>query len=471
MKQWFAVDKEGLTSLLDGKEKTFVISELVQNAFDENITFCDINLSYKQGKVKLSVEDDSPEGFRNISHAYTLFADTYKRKDPTKRGRFNLGEKLVLAICIKYGAEISTTKGTIEFHPTKGRIHHHSIKRKVGSIFSGTFRATRDEYEQLLLHVNKIIAPENVLLKLNGEVKPKKVMFKSFETKLETEVLTDNIMRKSWRTTIVDLYETDESYIYEIGIPIMKIDCKWSIDVQQKVPLTMDRNSVKKAYLKRLYTLVVNETIDDIPEEKISEAWVKTASENKEIEGDVLKKVLTKTYGDKFLSADPNNPVANDDALANGYKVLRGSELSKEQWKRAREEDLMHSTTERFGKQGAPCFPVKPTNDMIRFATFAKKVAKEFFNINISVSFVKTKVRVDAAAEYGGRNLEFIVNMLPKDFFVGITNSNINLLIHELGHEKGHHTQAKYHKALTKLGAGLTLKALEEPEFFKEIRK
>ena len=150
MKPWFNVDVKGLLALLGDKEKTFVINELCQNAWDEPIKYCKVIIRWNNGKVILSVEDDSPEGFRNIEHAYTLFADTYKRGDPSKRGRFNIGEKLVLAICFKYGAEITTTKGSIEFHPVKGRIHHWSVKREYGSIFTGTFRATKEEYFKLL---------------------------------------------------------------------------------------------------------------------------------------------------------------------------------------------------------------------------------------------------------------------------------------------------------------------------------
>ena len=47
----------------------------------------------------LTVEDDSPEGFRDLSHAYTLFAKSYKRGNPEQRGQYNFGEKLVLAVC------------------------------------------------------------------------------------------------------------------------------------------------------------------------------------------------------------------------------------------------------------------------------------------------------------------------------------------------------------------------------------
>ena len=89
MKPWFEVDKEGLKALQEGKPKRFVLFELAQNALDEEITLCNINIDYRYGFITLTVEDDSPEGFRDISHSWTLFADTYKRKNPEKRGRFN----------------------------------------------------------------------------------------------------------------------------------------------------------------------------------------------------------------------------------------------------------------------------------------------------------------------------------------------------------------------------------------------
>jgi hypothetical protein len=68
--------------------------------------------------VHLTVEDDDPEGFTNITHAYTLFAASEKKSQADKRGRFNLGEKLVIAACDH--AEISTTTGRIVFDDDGG---------------------------------------------------------------------------------------------------------------------------------------------------------------------------------------------------------------------------------------------------------------------------------------------------------------------------------------------------------------
>lgn len=86
-KNWFEVDKKGLQALQAGKSKTFIIRELVQNAFDEDIKECTIQIEYMQNIASITVVDDSPEGFKNLAHAYTLYADTYKRKNPEKRGR------------------------------------------------------------------------------------------------------------------------------------------------------------------------------------------------------------------------------------------------------------------------------------------------------------------------------------------------------------------------------------------------
>jgi hypothetical protein len=85
----FEVDVKGLRQLQEGKPKWFVIRELLQNAMDEEITRCGIYMRYEHGKAHITVEDDSPIGFRDLADAYTLFKDTYKRTNVKKRGRFN----------------------------------------------------------------------------------------------------------------------------------------------------------------------------------------------------------------------------------------------------------------------------------------------------------------------------------------------------------------------------------------------
>src|ERR1041385_905392 len=93
---WFEVDKDGLARVLERKGKEFALFELIQNAWDEpGVSKVNVTLEYLGwNKSRLVVEDDAPEGFRDLSHAFTFFADSTKKTNPEQRGRFNLGEKL-----------------------------------------------------------------------------------------------------------------------------------------------------------------------------------------------------------------------------------------------------------------------------------------------------------------------------------------------------------------------------------------
>src|SRR6201987_1130810 len=131
--QWFDVDRAGLGKQAEQQGKGRLVGELVQNALDEaGVTRIDVSLAPVPGRplADLTVEDDSPEGFRDLAHAYTLFAASYKRDNPEQRGQFNLGEKMVLAVCEQ--ASISTTKGTVVFDADQGRVEHPRQKRERG---------------------------------------------------------------------------------------------------------------------------------------------------------------------------------------------------------------------------------------------------------------------------------------------------------------------------------------------------
>ena len=99
---WFDVDRKGLAKLLERRGKEFLVFELIQNAWDQNVEEVTVTLREHDafpGNYDLRVEDDDPEGFTDLAHAYTLFAESEKKGDVHKRGRFNVGEKLVLAMC------------------------------------------------------------------------------------------------------------------------------------------------------------------------------------------------------------------------------------------------------------------------------------------------------------------------------------------------------------------------------------
>src|SRR5438128_1033676 len=131
MKNWFEVDRQGLAQILECKGKQFALFELIQNGWDEpGVTKVNVLLEHQgRNKAMLVVEDDAPEGFKDLSHAFTLFASSSKKSNPEQRGRFNFGDKGVFSSSVE--VSILTTKRGIRFD-AEGR-HSLRSRKPVGS--------------------------------------------------------------------------------------------------------------------------------------------------------------------------------------------------------------------------------------------------------------------------------------------------------------------------------------------------
>jgi len=201
---WFDVDKEGLAALLYRTGRWRVFAELVSNAFDENITYCHVQLNTtgERGIQGFSIEDNSPEGFHTLSDAFTLFAPSYKTSDPEKRGRFNLGEKLFLSIC--RWARLVTTTGAIDFTDS-GRTVEHEETLDCGSKLMAHVRITKKEAEKAVAHLRTIIAPFGVTYTVNGVHVPRRQCAHMFDATCPTEFQDS---QGQWRSTarITDVF-------------------------------------------------------------------------------------------------------------------------------------------------------------------------------------------------------------------------------------------------------------------------
>ncbi len=461
---WFEVSKEGLKQLQLGKPKHYVARELIQNAWDENIKVCKFNSEWKDGIAYLSVEDDSPEGFKNLRDAFTLFAPTSKRANPEKRGRFNLGEKQALAICEK--AEIETTKGTVIFTKT-GRTQS-AKKRDAGSKVSVELKMTLKEFEELGETVSNYLIPGNIKFLINGDkinyIKPYKVI----RISLPTEIEENQVLKKTLRMSQVNILKTDRTqhYLYEMGIPVVETECQYDIDVQQKIPLSIDRDSVPHSYVAILYAEVLNAIYEEIENSDSSQVWIREAMAHSRINPETVKSIINKRYGEKVVVANPFDRNSIDDAIASGYKVISGNELSKEEWDNIRSAGAIKSSSDVFGSDFTSSKPYQSDTNMDAVAALAKKIAKKCLGIEITVSFSKWDGSV--AAQYGDRHLSFNVQNLGKSFFnPALSSRTLNLIIHELAHERGQHTEKGYHEAITKMAGELIIIALENQEFFE----
>jgi len=421
----------------------------------------------------VTVTDDNPEGFKNLSHAFTIFAESEKKGDATKRGRFNLGEKLVLAMA--RGAVISTTKGTITFDK-KGR-RESSEKTKNGSSFDASFAMTAEEYKEVIAALRTLIPPENIVTTLSAsdnithikEVLKVRKPVREFEEYLQTEVAgADGYLKKLSRKTTIRVFEPESGEIpslYELGIPVVPTDDRWHIDIGQKVPLNMDRDNVPPSFLKEVRTLVVNQMVDLLTEKDANQTWVREATSNPKCSDEAIAKALDLRFGEKRVVYDPSDPEANSLAVSQGYTVISGRMLNSVEWSNVKRASAALPAGQvtpspkpfsEYGEQLKTLPREKWTEDIVRVVDYAKMLAENILKKNISVVIANDSGWGFNGA-YGGGTLTLNVNRLGYAWFEKGNGANINkLLIHEYGHHFcSDHLSADYHRALCRLGGEL----------------
>lgn len=475
---WFTVDREGLSKLLERKGKEFILYELIQNSWDTNAKSVDVDLRHSnlRGHSFLSVVDDNPDGWKNIAHAWTLFAESEKKGDAEKRGRFNLGEKLVLSLCRT--AKIETTTGTVVFGET-GR-HKLRTKRPSGSMFSAVIRMTNEEREGMREAVMKLIPPLGVETIFNGEKVPVRPPLRKTVVTLPTEVADEQgILRRSARLSVVEIYaalEGETPSVYEMGIPVVETGDKWHYNVLQKVPLNSDRDNVTPGYLQTLRTAILNAMHESISKEDATASWARDAAADPAVIPAAVETVMTHRFGDKRVSADPNDLEGTKLAMSQGYTVVPGGSLSGGEWANVKRDRIMlpagqvTPSPKPYSLNGDPLKIVpseKYTEGMTRISDYARALARELMEAMITVQ-VTTDISWPYIATYGPGHLTFNLGRLGHTWFDAPPRLEVDkLLIHEFGHHySADHLSEAYHDALCDLGAKMTALALHIPEFF-----
>src|SRR5512135_50355 len=500
-KNWFDVDRKGLGKLIErrgggdgwgsqGGGKIALLLELIANALDaDGVTRVEVVLEPEQGvpHATVVVTDDSPGGFEDISHAWTLFAESSRKAYPNKRGRFDLGEKLVLALCVE--ASIISTKAAVMFD-NRGRTSMKA-RRPRGTEFQGIARITRAELAEIKEGLKRILVPKGIALTVNGHPLPTRVPLKTVEATLATEISDDEgTLRRSSRKTTVDIYEVlpgETAMLYEMGMPVVETGDKFHVDVQQKVPLNMDRDNVTPAYLRDVRTLVVNAMHDQLDEADANATFVNEALADDQATPEAVKTALDLKFTEKHAIRDPNDPEANNNLIAQGYTLIHGSQLTKDQWDNVKK--LPEETRPRPAGQIAPTKKAlfspngvdrwvprdKWTPAMRAVAAYSADVCRELTGSRVEVSIL-SDITESWGACYGSQGLVFNLGRLGKDFFEECVTSDAmqptvrvnQLLIHEIGHHvESNHLDERYHEALCNLGAKLAQLALTKPEMFR----
>ena len=479
---WFEVSKNGLKKQIAGRDKVFVLFEMYQNGgLDTKATRVDIILEPIEGKRNrclFTVTDDHPAGFTNLDHSFTLYEESEKKDDPNLAGRFNLGGKLVLALCVS--ATISSTKGTVHFS-SEGR-KESRVKRETGSRFDAVIEMTRKECEKAIQDFRALIPRDDLIVTLNGEVIEHREPIGQFETTLPTVRCDDDgVLRNTKRKTMVYIYEPgpdEEPMIYELGIPVVATGDKYHVSIGQKVPLNTDRDNVTPGYLRQVRTLVANETFDQLTEEEAQETWVVEAIKDDRINRDAYEAIQEHRHGKDAVVHDPSRPEATKRAVAAGLPVIYGRSMSPDERANSKRFDTFktaHEVTpaaDPYDESG-PDLKVLPkdkiTEGMRVIELFALELGREVLDAHVQVTFANDS-GWPFAATFGRRgHLTFNVGRLGYKWFdKGATKAVISLIIHEFGHYyASDHLSEKYYHALSDIGAKVALLAIERPEIFQ----
>ena len=481
---WIDVDKAGLAQILEERGKSFALLELLQNAWDTDATRVEVTLEKFPGEpwAELIVKDNDPNGFYDLSHAYTMFAPSIKKDDPTKRGRFNLGEKLVLSMC-KW-AEVRSTKGSVQFNKDGTRTSGRAGKTDEGSVFEAVIKMTKSEYQDCCTKMLGLLPPKEVDTIFNGCLllsrKPKLV----FEATLPTVTMDadGNLTKKTKRRCEVEVYEPvggEEATLYEMGIPVVESDSRFHINVQQKVPLNVDRDNVTPAYLKKVRVEVLNRVHEMLTDDEAGDTWVTDALGHQDVETDAVETTMTKRFGEDRAVFDPNDVEAGHRIAARGGTVVHGGSLPADVWKNVRRSEAIKPAgrvlpTPKPYSSDPDATPAeflerdKWTEGMLEVEALAVCLGERLLGVNVVVSICRNAPNFTAC--YGGGKLDFSLRRLGRKWFDNWRPNLakvIDLLIHEFAHHGGvGHLDERYHKAATRMAGETVELALTNPGLF-----
>ena len=434
-----AVSSSGMRELHAGRSPWSLVKELIQNSWDEapEATVCEVEIGPGSGGAKtlVNVMDDGP-GFSNIADAYTLMGASSKRASPTKRGRFNLGEKELIAVA--HEATIQTVGHTIYF-PSKGgrKKYRNSVQRgtTVHMMMPWGAGARTELVERL-----KRFRPTECRLVINAEEVEKREPIVTHNATLPT-VLQSGVgepMRMTERRTNIDILHriADSAWIYEMGIPVQTIDGEYDLDVHQKIPMPPNRDTIGKAYLQDIHAEVLNAVHDQMDQSEFGGTWIRTAIEDKRIEPEAVKTVVKQRHGDKVAMWSSNTD-ANMQAAEAGYEVVNPRSMSPQEREHVRDHAKVESTNTLFGRNPTvESKSVTPDSDKEQFAQWVRGLGVDC-DLRVRVEFFsapEATVIADCTGNTRNPTVRFNVALLSDKWFRSRGADQFDLVVHEFAH-------------------------------------
>ena len=357
----FDVDIRGLRELEGGRAPHRLAIEPIANVFDEfrgyeagrkRPTFCGVQLTHSKNPrgVRLTVTDDGA-GFTKESDIWTFFGSTAKRSAAGVSGRFNAGDKQLIAVARE--AVVKTNNLTVTFADGKRDITRHRKEVHNGTVVEALMPWNRQELQEVREQLRQVIPPDGLRYIVDGEEVVPPPRKHQIHGKLETVKLVDGVLRKTTRKTAVNIHEASVPMLHELGIPVCslgELGFPWSLDVQQKVPVPISRDGVTPAYVFRLVGTVLEQAAMDgvrlLTEDEEGAPFVKQALHWVKDEV-ALKAVITDLYGGDAVRRS-SDTLANAQAEAAGAKIVDGRWFTEET-RRRMDKDLLPTSKRKFG--------------------------------------------------------------------------------------------------------------------------
>ena len=477
MASWLEVDVDGLRKTLSRKGKVWAVHELIQNSWDAEATQVNVTLTRpKNGTSTLTCVDNAPGGFADLSHSHTLFAESDKKDKATKRGRFSAGDKYVLAMMRQ--ATVTSTTGQVVFQSNGQRKTNDEKRTEVGSEFKGVLNMTDEDYNDITGKIGYIIPPVPTFI--NGQQVAPRTPVHSFKVTLPTEIADDaGILRSRKRETTVNLYalrEGETAHLYEMGIPVVPIDenLEWHVDIQQKVPLNIERDNVNPSYLRDVYTAVAIEKIDEVAEGGASAPWLTIAAENTKTDKTTTRKIFIKRFGENAVLHDQGDLGANREAVAAGKTVVPKGSMPPEMRK-----NVLAAGVKKAGEEYSTKFrgtsKIVPEEELTNAARQYRQFITDVAPLVLPERPLKgVKIVSDPDSKMLGctqwldpKGFEFTVNLACHNCLNWA--DNYSLFIHELAHfyvQRNDHLFEGFWRAVDDMGGRLASVALVHPELF-----
>jgi hypothetical protein len=286
----------------------------------------------------------------------------------------------------------------------------------------------------------------------------------------------EGCLTRNHRTTDVDIYAVlpgEKASIYELGVPVMASDDIYHADVRQKVPLSVDRNSVTPYYMKQLRAAVLDATYKLLTPEQATTKGVADALSRASPEA--VRAVMDKRFGEKRFVPDFNR-AATGALTAEGFTAVPTNAFDAETFAAIKAAGAIQSGGQlrpQDSTAGEPWTDITP--GMEAFRAFTETLAKVVLGMEISwvwAAWDGCPAQCEKLA-WNRIALTFNVRSLGVDWFKehpASNNANLEMIFHELGHYNGAMDCTREHcDGVTKVAAGMVVLMQQQPELLAKF--